>query len=108
MDVQSLLPADALKPRWSSASALVYMGGIVALFATSGLLGILGDDHGEWALVGYSLLACAVALGLALALEQSGRAVAAGVFATLAVVFFTVFVAAFENGLGIFDFDVDD
>ena len=108
MDVQSLLPADALKPRWSSASALVYMGGFVALFATSALLGVLGEDHGDWALVGYSLLACAVALGLALALEQAGRAVAAGVLATLAVVFFAIFVAAAESAIGILDADVSD
>lgn len=108
MEVERLLPADALRPRWSSASALVYLGAFVVLAATSALLGILGDDHGDWALVGYSLLAVAGALVLALALEQSGHAVAAGVLATLAVVFFTVLVAAVENALGIFDFDVDD
>src|SRR5918994_153038 len=61
MDVEGLLPADALRPRWSSASALVYLGGFVALLATSVLLGILGDDHGDWALVGYSALASALA-----------------------------------------------
>ncbi len=108
MDVERVLPADALRPRWSSASALVYLGGFVILAATSALLGILGEDHGDWALVGYSVLAAAVALGLALTLEQSGRAVAAGVLATLAIIFFTVLVAAAENALGIFDFDVDD
>lgn len=108
MDVEQLLPADALRPRWSSASALVYLGGFVILAAVSALLGILSDDHGDWALVGYSLLACAAALVLALALEQSGRAVGAGVLATLAVVFFTVFVAGLEDGLGILDFDIDD
>jgi hypothetical protein len=108
MEVERLLPADALRPRWSSASALVYMGGFVALFATSALLGILGDDHGDWALVGYSLLACAVALGLALALQDSGRAVAAGVLAFLAVVFFGTLVAAIENVLGILDADLGD
>jgi hypothetical protein len=108
VDVESVLPADALRPRWSSASALVYLGGFVALFATSALLGILGDNHGDWALVGYSLLACAVALGVALALEQSGRALAAGVLATLAVVFFAIFVAAAESAIGILDADVSD
>lgn len=108
MDVERVLPADALRPCWSSASALIYLGGFVILAATSALLGILGGDHGDWALVGYSVLAAAVALGLALTLEQSGRAVAAGVLATLAIIFFTVLVAAAENALGIFDFDVDD
>lgn len=31
------------------------------------LLGILGDEHGDWALVGYSVLATAVALSFAAA-----------------------------------------
>ena len=100
MDVQSLLPADALRPRWSSASALVYLGGFVILFATSALLGILGDDHGDWALIGYSALATVLALALAQWLAQSGRAVAAGVLATLAVIFFATFVGSgiFKSG----------
>ena len=108
MDVQSLLSADALKPRWSSASAFVYLGGGVVLVATLALLGILGEDHGDWALVGYSVLATASALGLALALEQSGRAVAAGVLATVTVLFFAFFVGSFENAIGILDIDLDD
>src|ERR687897_2673250 len=88
MDVEGLLPADALRPRWSSASALVYLGGFVALIATSVLLGILGEDHGDWALVGYSALATALGLAVALWLEQSARPVAAGVLATVTVLFF--------------------
>jgi hypothetical protein len=108
MDVDRLLPADALRPRWSSASALVYLGGFVILVATSALLGILGDDHGDWALVGYSALAVALAVGLAFALEESGRAVGAGVLATLAVVFFAIFVGSIERLLGILDVDIDD
>lgn len=108
MDVHRLLPADPLRPRWSSASALVYLGSFVALVATAALLGILGDDHGDWALVGYSALATALALVLALWLEQSGRAVAAGVLATLAVVFFAIFVGSVENAIGILDVDVGD
>lgn len=108
MDVQRLLPADALRPRWSSASSLVYMGGFVALAATSALLAILGDDHGDWAAVGYSALATALAVGIALWLEQAGRPVAAGVLATLGVVFFAVVVGSFESAIGILDAEVGD
>ena len=108
MDVQSLLPADALRPRWSSASSLVYLGGFTILFATSALLGILGDDHGDWALVGYSALAAAVAFAFAHWLAQSGRAVAAGVLATVAVIFFATFVGSVENLLGILDAELGD
>ena len=105
MTLERLLPADALRPRWSSESALVYIGAVVALLATTSLLGILGDDHGSAALVGFSALATAAALALALALEQARRAVAAGVLATLAVVFFAVFVGSLEDVIGILDQD---
>ena len=108
MDIERLLPADALRPRWSSASALVYLGGFVILFATFALLGILGDDHGEWALVGYSVLATGLALSVALWLEQSGREVAGGVIATLAVLFFALLVGSLESALGILDAELAD
>ena len=108
MDVEGLLPADALRPRWSSASVLVYIGGFVVLFATSVLLGILAEDHGDWALVGYSALACALALGLALLLQEQGRAVAAGVLAFLAVAFFGGVIGSLESALGLLDAEVGD
>jgi hypothetical protein len=108
MDVDRLLPADALRPRWSSASALVYLGGFVILGATSALLGTLGEDHGDWAVVGYSALAVLLALGITQWLAQSGRAVAAGVLATLAVIFFAIFVGSIENVIGILDAELGD
>jgi hypothetical protein len=104
--LERLLPADALRPRWSSGSALVYIGGFVVLFATASLLGILGNDHGNAALVGFSALATGVALALALALQRAGRDVAAGVLATLAVVFFAVLVGSLEDLIGILDSDI--
>ena len=103
MTLERLLPADPLRPRWSSESALVYIGATVALFATTSLLGILSEDNGDAALVGYSALATAAALALALALQHTGRLVAAGVLATLAVVFFAVFAGALETLIGILD-----
>ncbi len=108
MDVERLLPADPVRPRWSSASALVYLGGVVILVATLALISILGDDHGEWTIVGYSALATGLAIALALLLQQSNRPVAAGLVATLGVVFFAVFVGAFENAIGLLDFDLGD
>lgn len=108
MTLERLLPADAIRPRWSSESFLVYAGSVVMLAATATLLAILGEDHGNAALVGYSAIALAAALGLALALERTGRDVAAGVLAFLAVVFFAAFVAALANLVGIVDVDADD
>ena len=108
MDVERLLPADPVRPRWSSASALVYLGGVVILVATLALISILSDDHGEWTIVGYSALATGLAIALALLLQQSSRPVAAGLVAMLGVVFFAVFVGAFENAIGVLDFDLGD
>ena len=101
--LERLLPADALRPRWSSESALVYIGAVVALVATTSLLGILGEDHGSAALVGFSALTMAAALAIAVALQQVERPVAAGVFATLAVAFFAVVVGSLEDTIGIVD-----
>ena len=101
--IARLLSAEPLRPRWSTASALVYIGGLVVLTATGSLLGILGEDHGEWALAGYGLVAAAAALGIALLLQQRDRDVAAGLAATLAVIFVTVSVAAFLSAVGILD-----
>lgn len=108
MDVERLLPADALRPHWSSASALVYLGGFVVLLATAVLLGILGDDHGDWALVGYSALATALGLVFALWLEQSTRPVAAGVLATVTVLLFAFSVGSLLNAIGILDVELED
>ena len=103
-----LLPVDALRPRWSSGSALVYIGAFVVLVGTGVLLGIVADDHGEEALVGASLVASAAALGLAFLLEGRAHNVAAGVFAFVAVTFFVVFVGSVESWLGILDAETDD
>ena len=46
-----------------------------------------------------------MAVALALALQQADRPVAAGVLATLAVVFFAVFVGSLETWIGILDED---
>lgn len=108
MDLTRLLPADPVRPRWSSASALVYLGAFVVLGATLALLGVLGDLHGNAALVGYSALACVVSIGLALGLQEQDRLVAAGVLATLAVLFFAFFVGSLEHWIGILDADIGD
>lgn len=108
MDVERLLPANAVRPIWSSSSALVYMGGLVVLFSTIGLLGISEDDGGDWALTGAALVACALAFGLAVALQRADRAIAAGVAATLGVVFGGVAAGAFLNAVGALEADVGD
>jgi hypothetical protein len=105
VNFERLLKDEPLRPRWSTASALVYIGGFVVLSATGTLFGILGESQGEWALAGYALVAGALALGVALLLQQRERDVAAGLVATLAVIFVTVSVAAFLSAIGIVDAD---
>ena len=108
MDVDRLLPADAVRPIWSASSALVYIGGFVVLFATIGLLGISEDDGGDWALTGAALVACAIAAGTAVALQRAERAIAAGVAATLGVVFAGVTAGGFLTAVGALDADTGD
>jgi hypothetical protein len=108
VNVERMLPADAVAPKWSSASALVYSGGFVVLFAGTVLLGLSNDSWGEWALVGTALVATAAALAVALLLQQAKRAIAAGVAALLAVVFAAVVVGALLNVLGALDSELGD
>ena len=108
MTVGRVLPVDALRPRWSSGSALIYIGAFVVLVGTGVLLGIVADDHGEAALVGASLVASASSLGLAFLLQARAHPVAAGVFATLAVFFFALLLGSLESWLGILEAETDD
>jgi hypothetical protein len=101
--IDRLLPGESLRPTWSSASSLVYIGGLVVLVATGALLDILNDLHGEASLTGYAAIAAALSVGVALLLQQRERPVAAGVAATLAVLFFALAVGAFLSLIGILD-----
>lgn len=103
-----MLPADAVRPVWSSAGALVYIGGFVVLLATLGLLGVVDEDGGNWALTVAGLVACAAAFALAVGLQRAERAIAAGVAATLGVVFSGVTTGALLSGLGVLDADIGD
>lgn len=108
MELERLLPANAVRPLWSSASALVYIGGFVALFATLGLLGIAESDGGDWALVGAALVAGLVSFGLAVALQAAERAIAAGVAATFGVLFAGFTTGALLEAAGALDADIGD
>lgn len=108
MEAERLLPAHAVRPIWSSSSALVYTGGLVVLLATFGLLGVAEDDGGDWALTAGALAACGVAVALAVALQRAERAVAAGVAATLGVVFAGVTAGALLNAVGALEADTGD
>jgi hypothetical protein len=89
-----------MKPRWTSASYLVYLGGFTVLGAALYSLGYLQSTYGEAAFAAWSLLILAVLGGLAIVFNRRDRWVAAGLFAFASVLAFTTFVGALEAWFG--------
>lgn len=87
---------------WSSASFLVYLGGLTILFATVSLLTVQATTHGSAGLVLWALLIYAAVTGLALLARATGHLVTAGLFATSSVVAFVVLLGTLENWFGWF------
>ncbi|HEX7310835.1 MAG TPA: hypothetical protein VF232_06610 [Gaiellaceae bacterium] len=90
----------AVRAPWTSASFLLYAGGLVILSATLSLLGTLGGDYGAAAFVGWSALVFVVLLDLAVGFRVARRPLAAGLFALSMVVALAVFVGALEEWAG--------
>ena len=89
-----------LRASWSSASFLLYAGGIVILLSTGALLSTLGGEYGDAAFAGWSMLVF-VALGdLAFGARFASRPRTAGLFAFSAVVASGVVVGALEEWAG--------
>lgn len=82
------------KPRWSTASYLVYAGAFIVLGATIGSISYLAVEYGSGALAAWALLLFAVLLGVAVTLRRQGHQLAAGVFAFVAIDSFGLFVGA--------------
>jgi hypothetical protein len=91
---------QAVRAPWTSASFLLYAGGITIFVATLALLGTLGSDYGDAALVGWTALVLAVLMDLAFGARAVGRPLAAGLFALSTVVALAVFVGALEEWAG--------
>jgi hypothetical protein len=85
---------DVRKPVWTSASFLLYAGGLTVLSAALGALGYLAASYDHAAFAGWSLLVLAVLYAIAHAFKRRGHWIAAGVFAYASVVAWAVFVAA--------------
>jgi hypothetical protein len=91
---------QAVRAPWTSASFLLYAGGITILLATGALLTVLGNDYGHAAFVGWSALAFVVLLDLAVGFRAARRPLAAGLFSVPAVVALAVLVGALEEWAG--------
>ena len=92
----------AIRAPWSSASFLVYLGGLTILFAMAALLGIASDEHGAGGFVFWSMIVFAVLSALALLARRTGHLVTAGVLALSAVAGLVVFLGALLDWFGWF------
>jgi hypothetical protein len=91
---------SVVRAPWSSASFLLYLGGLTILFASVWLLTILSDDYSEAAFTGWSALVLAFLATGAFAFRRVGQALVAGLFAVSAVVALAVFLGALEDWFG--------
>jgi hypothetical protein len=91
------------KPRWTSASYLVYAGAFVVLVSAIASVSYLASQYGSGGLAGWALLIFAVLLAVAHALRRQGHALAAGVFAFVAVDAFGILVGSLWTWWGWLD-----
>jgi uncharacterized membrane-anchored protein YitT (DUF2179 family) len=93
---------SAVRVPWSSASFLVYAGGLTILFALVALLSIAAGDHGAGGLVLWSLLVFVLVSVLAFGAKRTGHAVTAGVLALSSLATFVVVLGALLDRFGWF------
>jgi len=91
---------DIAKPRWTTASYLVYAGGLIVLFAALGSLAYLSSQYGAAAYAGWAALILVVLYAIAHALKLRDRWIAAGIFAFASVIAWASFVAALWTWFG--------
>jgi hypothetical protein len=94
---------DVAKPRWTTASYLVYAGGLTVLFAALGALAYLSTQYGAAAYAGWAALILVVFKGIGLAFKRRGRWIAAGIFGFGSVIAWTAFVGALYSWFGWLD-----
>ncbi len=80
------MDARELKPIWTSASFLVYTGGLTVLLGGLLALRYLGHHYGSAAKAGWALLILVVLYAIAHALRLRERPLAAGIFAFASVI----------------------
>ena len=81
----------------------MYAGMFVVLFAMLALLMYLATEHSDGGFFGWSLLVWAVIAAVAVGFELAGERVAAGLFAFVSLIAFSVAAGAFEDLIGILD-----
>ena len=94
---------DVAKPRWTTASYLVYAGGFIVLFAALGALAYLSSQYGAAAYAGWAALIKVVLTVIALAFKRRGRWIAAGIFGFCSLIAWAAFVGALYAWFGWLD-----
>ena len=89
-----------LKPTWRSATFLEYLGTVFALGSLGAFFTVAEEEHGTWGLFGWSALALAVLVVLAVGAEGRGEPVVAGLLAFIAVFCWAVVAGSLLDGLG--------
>jgi len=93
-------PEVADKPRFSGTHILYYLGGLLAISASSLFTTLAVEAMGMSALLGLTLLYGACAVGAAIWFEKRGLGIPAGIFATLAIALTPLAVFALQHVLG--------
>ena len=91
---------QAEKPRWTTASFLLYAGGLTVLGAALAALGYLSSHYGKAAYAGWAALVLVVLYAQAHAFRRRDRWIASGVFGFAAVIAWAAFVAALWSWFG--------
>jgi hypothetical protein len=81
-----------IKPIWTSATFLVYTGGLTVLLGGLGALGYLSASYGNGATAGWALLVLVILYAIAHALRVRRRPIAAGIFAFASVIAWGAFL----------------
>ena len=90
----------AVRVPWSSASFLVYLGGLTILASTLALISVQSDEHGAAGLVLWAALIFIVLAGAAEAARNRSHLVTGGLLAVSSVAAFVIFVGAIFDWFG--------
>jgi hypothetical protein len=91
---------SAIRVPWSSASFLVYLGGLTLFASLASLLVAQADDYGSGGFVGWALLVFLATEACALFALVNGRRVTAGLLALSAVAAWVVLLGALLDWFG--------
>ena len=90
----------AVKPVWTTASFLLYAGGLTVLGAALAALGYLSSHYGAGAYAGWAALVLVVLYGLAHVYRRRDRWIASGIFGFASVIAWAAFVGALWSWFG--------